>query len=317
MRTLAFLLLLCGSMVHGDEDLASLHFLVPGGAGGGWDTTARATGSALIAAGLVDSVSFENRSGAGGGRGFSTMLDPRARTLSMVMVSSTPILVRSQRSEYRQNWRQLTPVASMIGDYGAIMVRADAPLQSLAQLVDALRADPRAIKFAGGSNRGDTDHLILAAVFQAVGLEPAQARYVPYGAGGQAMLALLSGETGALASTVGESIHQVRAGNVRVLAILAPERLPELPRVPTFTESGYPVEFLNWRGFFAVPDLEAVQRDRLIDVLTRLRSTEAWQAMLRRYSWVPVFHAGDDFARYLDSQETQIRALMHALGFLG
>ena len=162
---LVLLALVWGTQSWSAPEMESLHFLVPGGAGGGWDTTARATGMALMKAGLVQRTSFENRSGAGGAKGFAYMLDRRARSESVLMVSSTPILVRALRPEFQQNWRELTPVASMIGDYGALMVRSDASYRSLDDLVAALRSDPERIKFAGGSNRGDLDHLILASAF--------------------------------------------------------------------------------------------------------------------------------------------------------
>ena len=294
----------------------TLHLLIPGGAGGGWDTTARATGSALMASGLVNHVSYENRSGAGGAKGFTYMLDRRARSESVLMVSSTPILVRTLRPEFGQDWRQLTPVASMIGDYGALMVRGDASFRSLEDLATLLRRDPAAVKFAGGSNRGDLDHLILASAFKALGLRPQDARYVPYGAGGQATLALLGGETLAMAATVGDAISHIRSGHVRVLAIAAPRRLDELPDVPTFTELGYPLEFLNWRGFFAVPGISDNDLQRYTALFDRLAETSAWRAELQRHGWVEVRHGGPGFAAYLDRQEQQIADLMKALGFL-
>ncbi len=271
---------------------------------------------ALVTAGLVEHASFENRSGAGGAKGFAYMLDRRARSESVLMVSSTPILVRTLRPEFRQNWRELTPVASMIGDYGALMVRSDAPYQTLDDLVVALRASPESIKFAGGSNRGDLDHLILASAFQAFGIPPQSARYVPYGAGGQATLALLGGETVAMAATIGDAMTYIQSGHLRALAVAAPSRLNGLPKVPTFAELGYPLEFLNWRGFFAVPGLSSTDLATYTSLLKSLTGSQAWNDELQRHGWVQVFHPGKDFSEYLDTQEAQIAKLMRALGFL-
>jgi putative tricarboxylic transport membrane protein len=271
---------------------------------------------ALMKAGLVQHASFENRSGAGGAKGFAYMLDRRARSESVLMVSSTPILVRTLRAEFQQNWRELTPVASMIGDYGALMVRSDAPWRSLHELVTTLRNTPESIKFAGGSNRGDLDHLILASSFQAFTIAPQRARYVPYGAGGQATLALLGGETAAMAATIGDAISYIQSGHIRALAVAAPQRLQALPDVPTFAELGYPLEFLNWRGFFAVPGLSATDLATYTQLLTALTKTQAWQDELHRHGWVQVFHPGEDFSAYLDDQEAQIAQLMRVLGFL-
>jgi len=300
---------LCESAWAGND----VHFLIPGGAGGGWDTTARAVGTALESTGLIDRASYENRSGAGGAKGFAYMQGRRARSESILMVTSTPILVRTLRPEFRQDWRQLTPVASIIGDYGALMVRADAPWRDLRALIGALRAAPRSVKFAGGSNRGDLDHLILAGAFKAFGVPPGEARYVPYGAGGAATLALLSGETPAMAATIGDAMGPIRDGSVRVLAIAAPQRLRQLPDVPTFSELGYPFEFLNWRGFFAVPDVDPAMLARFETLLIELSSSAKWQQALDRHGWIPVEHRGEAFAAYLDRQEDQILLLLDAL----
>ncbi len=303
----------CAPAAHASASPEELHFLIPGGAGGGWDTTARAAGAALLSAGLVAQVSYENRSGAGGAKGFAYMLDRRARSEAVLMVSSTPILVRTLRPEFQQNWRQLTPVGAVIGDFGALMVRADAPWPNLEELIKALQCNPRSIKFAGGSNRGDLDHLILAAAFEAFGLSPRDARYVPYGAGGAATLALLSGETPAMAATIGDAMGPIQDSAIRVLAVASPERLQQLPDVPTFNELGFDFEFLNWRGFFAVPDLEQATLHEWTSLLEALSRAPAWQQEMQRHGWIPVTHRGPEFAAYLDRQEIQIRRLLKAL----
>lgn len=304
------------SLLPAAEPVRSLHFLVPGGAGGGWDTTARAAGRALEVSGLAERVSYENRSGAGGAKGFAYMQSPRARGEAVLMVSSTPILVRTLRPEFGQDWRQLTPVASVIGDYGALIVRSDAPWTHLADLVEALRDDPGSVKFAGGSNRGDLDHLILAAAFRSFDLDPAAARYVPYGAGGAATLALLSGETPAMTATIGDAMGPIQDGSVRVLAVAAPERLVQLPDVPTFRELGHDFVFLNWRGFFAAPGIDDAVRERWADLFAELGRSAAWREEMQRHGWIQVEHRGADFAAYLDRQEADIRTLMKTLGVL-
>jgi putative tricarboxylic transport membrane protein len=298
-------------------EVEHVHFLIPGGAGGGWDTTARAVGRSLLEADLVDTVSFENMSGASGGKGVSHMIETAAANRHVLMVNSTPIIARSLIPAYGQSWRDLTPVASVIGDYGAIAVRSDSRYASFEQLLAALRNDPRSIKFAGGSTRGGLDHLIVASVFRETGLDASDARYVPYDAGGKALLALLSGEVGAMSATVGDAIPSARDGSVRILAITAPSRLAELPEVPTLTELGYPVELLNWRGFFAVPGLPVPQRDRFVGLLAEMRSEPLWKTQIARNGWVEKFMSGEEFVAYLEQQEAFIGDLMRELGFIG
>lgn len=313
---IAGLLSLTGA-ASGAAEPERIHFLIPGGAGGGWDTTARAVGRALLEAELVETASFENMSGASGGRGVAYMIETARVNRHVLLVNSTPIIARSLNPVFRQSWRDLTPIASVIGDYGAVTVRSDSPYRSFDELLAVLRADPRSIKFAGGSTRGGLDHLIIASIFREAGLKAADARYVPYDAGGKALLALLSGEVAAMSATVGDAVSAVRDGSVRILAVTAPSRLDELPAVPTLYELGYPVELLNWRGFFGVPGLPDGRRADFVEVLSRMRSEPVWQAQVKRNGWVENFMSGDEFLAYLNEQEAFIGELMRELGFIG
>ena len=100
----------------------SIHFLIPGGAGGGWDGTARGTGEALTNAGLVGSASYENMSGGGGGKAIGYLIENADSQHGTLMVNSTPIVIRSLTKVFPQNFRDLTLVAGTIGDYAALVV---------------------------------------------------------------------------------------------------------------------------------------------------------------------------------------------------
>jgi len=298
------------------DPVERLHLLIPGSAGGGWDSTARGVGRALKSSGLLEQVSFENMSGAGGAKGVAHMQETAAQNQHVLMVSSTPIVARSLLPVFRQSWRDLTPVAAVVGDYGIVAVRADSPIRSLDDLLQRLRDKPRAIKFAGGSNRGGLDHLIAARLFQVAGLPLRDIRYVAYDAGGKALLALLSGETPVMSATAGDAMTMVRAGKVRVLAIAAPERLPELPDVPTFSELDLPMVFVNWRGFFGVPGLQEERIKAYGALLQHMSRTPEWEQIRARHGWVNNFIVGDDFRVYLERQEQVTGELMRTLGFI-
>ena len=111
-------------------DIESIHFLIPGGAGGGWDGTARGTGEALTKAGIVGKASFENMSGGGGGKAIAHLIETAKKQQNTLMVNSTPIVIRSLQKVFPQSFRDLTPIAAVIADYGAFVVRPDSPLTS-------------------------------------------------------------------------------------------------------------------------------------------------------------------------------------------
>lgn len=109
--------------------LESIHFLIPGGAGGGWDGTARGTGEALTKSGLVEKASYQNMSGGGGGKAIAHLIETAKNAKDTLMVNSTPIIARSLTGVFPQSFRDLTPVAGIIADYSAFVVRADSPLK--------------------------------------------------------------------------------------------------------------------------------------------------------------------------------------------
>ena len=195
--------LLGAGAAHAEID--SIHFLIPGGAGGGWDGTARGTGEALTNAGLVGSASFENMSGGGGGKAIGYLIENADSNHGTLMVNSTPIVIRSLSKVFPQSFRDLTPIAATIGDFGAFVVKADSKYQNFSDVVADYKMDPRSVIIAGGSARGSMDHLVAAMAFKAAGANPNKVKYLAFDGGGKAMASLLSGEAGLLSTGFSEA----------------------------------------------------------------------------------------------------------------
>ena len=315
--TLALVAIAAGSPAGSfAAELEKIHFLIPGGAGGGWDGTARGVGEALTKSGLVGAASYQNMSGGGGGKAIAHIIETANNQQGTMMVNSTPIIIRSLQKVFPQSFRDLTPIAAVIADYGAFVVPADSALQSWQDVLDAYRADPRKLKVAGGSVRGGMDHLVTAMAFQAAGEEPLKVRYVAYDAGGKAFAGLLSGETQLLSTGLGEVIGQHHQGQIRVLAITAEERIPDLPDVPTLKELGYDATFANWRGFFGPPGLTEEQAEAFAGVLGRMYETAEWDAVRGRNGWVNLYKPRAEFTAFLEGQERVMGDLMRDLGVL-
>ncbi len=295
-------------------DIDKVHFLIPGGAGGGWDGTARGTGEALTKAGLVGSASFENMSGGGGGKAIAHLIETADRQHGTLMVNSTPIVMRSLRGRFPQSFRDLTPIAAIIGDYAAFVVPNDSPYQSFTDVVAAYKADPKSVKVAGGSVRGGMDHVVAALAFKAAGADPNKVGYIPYDAGGKAMAGLLSGETQLLSTGLGEALEQAKAGQVRILSVTAPERIAEAADVPTLKEQGFDVEFVNWRGFFGAPDLPEDKANAYASVLQKMYDTGEWEEVRKRNGWVNIYKPRAEFVGFLEEQENLMRDIFGQLG---
>lgn len=299
-----------------DQLLPEVHFLIPAGPGGGWDGTARGVGLALNQSGLVSDVSYENLSGGGGGRAIAKLIETKSRQQNTLLINSTPIVVRSLQKIFPQSFRDLEPIASVIADYSAFVVSRDSPIENFADAAAKFKADPRSIKASGGSVRGSTDHFILARALEIAGGKPRALTYVPYDGGGKAMAGLLTGETQILSTGLSEAIDMARAGEVRIIAITAPQRLPELPEAPTLVEQNIDLTFANWRGFFAAPDLPEAQYAAMRHTIAQVIATDAFEEVRARNGWSLLHYEGKAFYQFLENQEREIYSLMTKLGFL-
>ena len=152
-------ILLFSATTSNSVAIEKLHFVIGGGAGGGWDGTARGTGEALTKAGMLKSASFENMSGGGGGKALAYMIN--TKPANTVLVQSTPLVLRSitrhegyVKGSGTLSYKDVVPIAGVIGDYGAIAVAKSSSFKNFKDVVDAYKKDPNSVKMAGGSVRG-------------------------------------------------------------------------------------------------------------------------------------------------------------------
>ena len=296
-----------------------LHFIIGGGAGGGWDGTARGTGEALTKAGMLKSASFENMSGGGGGKALAFLINTKPE--NTVLVQSTPLVLRSitrhkgyVKGDGVLSYKDVVPIAGVIGDYGAIAVAKNSPFKTFSDVVAAYKKDPKSVKMAGGSVRGSMDHLIGALAFQEAGANPNNVIYVPYDAGGKALAGLLSGETQILSTGLGEVMGA--RDQVNIIGITAPERVGDAPDVPTLKEQGFDVQFVNWRGFFGPPGMSSSMKNEIAKMLGDIQKTPEWEAVRKRNAWVNIYNPGGKFVTFLEQQTVEMTALMKKLGVI-
>jgi len=291
-----------------------IHLLIPGGAGGGWDATARGAGDALLRSGLAESVSYENISGGGGTKAIAYLIETANRQQNTLLISSTPIILQALKGIFPQTYKDLVPVATVVADYGAFVVKMDSKYQSWAEMIADYKKDARNVKVAGGSVRGSMDHLVAALAFKQSGADPQQLRYIPYNAGAKAMVGLLSGETQLLSTGLSEAIALMAQSEVRILATTAPQRVAYAPEVPTLHEVGVNAEFTNWRGFFAAPGTSPTQQAHYHQLLNNLYKSKEWEEIRARRGWTHLNVVGEAFSEFLAKQEQELDQIMVELG---
>ncbi|WP_086559009.1 Bug family tripartite tricarboxylate transporter substrate binding protein [Streptomyces africanus] len=303
----------CGGW-PGEAPARDLRLMVPNTPGGGYDTTARTAARVMEETGIASDVQVFNLPGAGGTVGLKRLADERGNG-ALALQMGLGVVGAAHAAGSRVTVTDTTPIARLVEEPGAIVVRKDSPYRTIGALVDAWRADPGSIRVGGGSAAGGPDHLLPMRLAQTVGIDPRKVAYVPYdGGGGDLLPALLEGRVSIATSGFGEFLDQIRAGRLRVLAVTGARPVAVLPGVPTLTSSGIDLVFDNWRGIVAPPGISDSDRRRWVEALTELHDSRQWRAELRRHGWSDVFATGRAFESYLARQDEQIAGLVRRLG---
>jgi putative tricarboxylic transport membrane protein len=297
---------------QGKPMFETINMFVPAAPGGGWDGTARAIERSAKAAGLVGNMQFENVGGAGGMVGLPRFVNQRKGQGNSLMVGGSVMVGAAIANKSPVTMKDVTPIARLTEEAGVVVVPANGKIKTWKELLDALRANPKAVSVAGGS-AGGTDHLILGLMIKALGRNPREAAYVAFAGGGPANAAILGGQVAAGISGYSEFEEQIKAGKMIALATSGNRRIPGV-NVPTMTELGLNVTMANWRGVFAAPGISAAQREGLINFMTAVVKSDAWQKELETRKWTDVFMTELPFQRELASDISKTEAVMKDLG---
>jgi len=291
--------------------------IAPAGAGGGWDTTARMTAKALAEERLVTvPIAVSNMPGGSGAVAIAHMVTRRKGDTHAMAVMGSALTGTLARRVVPYTFKDITPIAAITGDFNVIAVRKDSTFNNLRTLIEVFRRDPGLITVGGGSAPGALDHLSFAALAKQQGVDATKVRYVPFGDGASAMASILGGTTTVLSSSLSETLANIEAGQVRVLAILSPDRLGgTLKDIPTAREQGVDFVFLNWRGFYMPPDVPADVVKFWEETIGKMVRSRTWAKILEDTRWAPFVMTGDRLRKFIDDDLTATQRLLTELGF--
>jgi tripartite-type tricarboxylate transporter receptor subunit TctC len=294
-RTIAALLALAGGAAQAQERYPSrpVNLIVPFDAGSATDVVAR-TFQQPFAAALGGSVVVVNRAGASGtiGAGEVAQARPDGLTIGMLGMGGLALLPHVRRLPFDNesfDWLCQVYSAPVVA-----MVSPDSPHRTIADLIAFGRANPERI-FYGSPGIGTPDHINTAAFLRANGVT---GTHVPFGGGGAATTALLGGQITLFANTT----VVLNRYNLRPLAVLMPQRLPDLPDVPASAEFGPPMEATIWAVLAAPRSLPAEIRERLTAACRQTLETPAYRDAAIRAGFPPLFRDGAAFAPFLRSE---------------
>ena len=294
--------------------MADYTIIAPANPGGGWDQTARTMQTVMQEDGISPSVQVQNVPGAGGTIGLAQFASQNKGNPDALIVGGFVMVGAILTNNSPVSLKDVTPIARLTGEYEAVVVPAASPIQDMAGLIEALKADPGAVSWAGGS-AGGTDHIAVGLIAKAAGVDPTKINYIAYSGGGEALAAILGNQVTAGVSSVGEFDAQVKAGTLRLLAVSAPERI-EGVEAPTLKESGLDVELQNWRMVAAAPGLSDEQKAKVSADIEKMVKSENWQKQLADKGWSDTYLSGADFDAQLAKDEEATAAVLKDIGLV-
>ena len=294
--------------------------IAPANPGGGWDFTCRQVGKSMQDLGLIDTtMQVVNLAGGGGGVAFAEVVNKRGDDDDLIVAASTATATRLAQGAYPGNTMdQVRWLATIGADYGVIAVSADSEVGTLPDLLDQIKADPTSVSIAGGSAVGGWDHLKVLIAANAYGIENVRSvKYIAFDGGGEAVTQLLAGSVQAFTGDISEAKGFVDSGDIKVIAVLSPERLPgEFADFPTAREQGIDAIGANWRGFYAPGDMSDEAYDAWVSKIADLYASDAWKDVMAANGLAPLDLQGAEFQSFVADSVAQIQAISKEIGII-
>jgi tripartite-type tricarboxylate transporter receptor subunit TctC len=293
-----------------DYPAKPIKLIVPFPPGGGTDISARTLANKLSESAKWTFV-VENKPGAGGNLGVEQAVRSPADGYTLVIGQTSNLAINP--SLYAKlpydPLKDLSPVALIVSAPVVLVVSADSPYRSLADLLSAAKSAP--VTYASPGN-GTVSHLAGELLQRASGVK---LTHVPYKGAAQAMTDTLGGQVQSFMSSVPSALSHIRSGRLRALAVTSAKRSPELPSVPTVAESGYPgFEANTWYGLLAPAGTPAFVVARLNAEVNRALATPEVRGRLASEGGETLGGSSAQFAAFLAAEHAKWGRVVHESG---
>lgn len=285
-----------------------LTIVAPAAPGGGWDQTARVLQQVFARVEPATRVQVENVPGAAGTIGLARFVSAERGNPNALLVTGLVMVSGILTTRAPVTLTDVIPIARLTGEYEAIVVPSTARWQTMRQLVESFRAVPEGVVWGGGS-AGGTDDLLVRLIAAAAGVPPARANYIAFPGGGAALAAVLGGQVTVGVSGYAEFAGQVASGALRVLAISAPSRVPQID-APTLRDAGLDVELANWRGLVAPPGISDAEHEALTTRIETVARSAEWKTALARNEWADLLLTRAAFRQFLLAEQQRIAEVL-------
>jgi tripartite-type tricarboxylate transporter receptor subunit TctC len=305
--------LLATSAIAQNYPARPITFTVPWAPGGGTDTTSR-TLAAVLQERMGVSVNVVNRTGGGGVVGHLALAQAAADgyTIGAITVEIT-MLPHIGQTEL--SFADYTPLGLMINNPAAVTVRADAPWNTLAELLDHIRANPGELQASGTAMGGIWD-LARIGMLDAAGIDADAMPWVPSQGAAPAFQELLAGGVNVVTAALAEAASLLAAGEVKVLGVMAPTRVGRFPDVPTLMEQGIDWSIGGWAAVAAPAGLAPEVRQLLADHIEAAMADPAFIEPLTQAGFTLQPMNADAFAPFLEAQHEVNGRLLEIAGVI-
>lgn len=308
----ASLLFAAGAQAQAGYPNRPIQLIVPWGAGGGTDGTARIIG-ALMERELGQPINVVNRTGGSGVVGHQAIASSAADgyTLGMVTVEIAMMhwtgLTQLKSTDY-------TPIALVNSDPAGVSVRADAPYKSVKELLSAVKANPGKFK-ASGTGQGGIWHLALAGMLKDQGIDPASVPWVPSQGAAPGLMDMVAGGVEFVTCSIPEARALIDAGKVKPLAIMDANPPALYPNLPTLKkELGSNWEIAAWRVIAAPKGLPAEAQNRLVTALKKVHDSKEFREFMAKQGYGVIWAGPQDTAKFMAKADADLGAVMKAVG---
>jgi tripartite-type tricarboxylate transporter receptor subunit TctC len=287
-----------------------IELIVPWAAGGGTDSVARFLGTALGER-LETQVNVVNRTGGSGVVGHSAIATarPDGTTIGLATVEITMMHWQGLTD---LTYEQLTPIGLVNSDAAGVTVRADSPFTDVPQLL-AAAGQPGAAT-ASGTGRGGIWDLSRAGMLLEAGLPPDAIRWVPSEGAAPALQELVAGGVDVSTASLVENQTMIQAGRAKALGVMAEERDPKFPDVPTLREQGIDFTMAAWRGIAGPAGLPEDVVAELSCHLDGIVHSPEYEEFMGTAGFGIVWRDAAGFGEYLAAQDAEKGEIMRAAG---
>ncbi len=287
--------------------------------GGGFDLTCRLLGGALQSTNLISKpMTYTYMEGGVGATAYNHIIGTRPGEGSIIVAASTGsalLLAQKKFGIYDEN--AVRWVGALGAEFGSVIVAQDSPYKSLGDLVAAIKAKPEDFTVAGGGAVGSQDWMKAALIFKAAGQDPKKMRYIALEGGGPVVTNVVGGHVKIGSSDIAEFLPHHKSNKVRVLAVMAPERLSgDAKDIPTAKEQGFDILWTVWRGLYVGPKVSDADYAWWVQTLEKLSKTPEFAKDREARGLYPFPSFGKAFADHVKADVARFKVLAQEAGLI-